>query len=65
METLDVMKKLKLIKEFRKKIDILEKETQKEALKLINGTEGLLKEYEQCRERVQDLSEIFASVEKP
>jgi len=32
------MKKLKLIKEFRKKIDILEKEIQKEALKLIEST---------------------------
>jgi chaperonin cofactor prefoldin len=28
-ETLDIMKKLKLIKEFRKKIDILEKEVQR------------------------------------
>ena len=65
METLDVMKKLKLIKEFRKKIDILQKEIQKESLKLINGTQSLLGEYNSCREGVNTLSEIFANVEKP
>lgn len=44
-ESLDIMKKLKLIKEFRKKIDILEKEVQREALQLIDQTEALVHEY--------------------
>jgi hypothetical protein len=41
-ETVQVMKKLKLIKEFRKKIDILEKEVQKDALRLVEHTEALV-----------------------
>jgi hypothetical protein len=41
-EAVDVMKKLKLIKEFRRKIELLEREIQKEALKLIDNTESLI-----------------------
>ncbi len=41
-ESLDIMKKLKLIKEFRKKIDILEKEVQREALHLVDQTDALV-----------------------
>ena len=64
MESLDVMKKLKLIKEFRKKIDILEKEMQKEVLKLMGSTESLLEEFNSCREGVDSLSSVLANIEK-
>jgi hypothetical protein len=37
-EAVEVMKKLKLIKEFRRKIELLEREIQKEALRLIDTT---------------------------
>lgn len=62
-ESLDIMKKLKLIKEFRKKIDILEKEVQKESLKLIDQTEILIEEYSKCKENVSHLAEFFAKIE--
>lgn len=58
------MKKLKLIKEFRKKIDILEKEIQKESLKLIEHTELLITEYSLCKENVSQLSDVLASIEE-
>lgn len=62
-ESLDIMKKLKLIKEFRKKIDILEKEVQKESLKLIDQTEILIEEYSKCKENVSHLADVFAKIE--
>jgi hypothetical protein len=37
-EALDIIKQFKLIKEFQKKINILEKELQREALLLIDQT---------------------------
>ena len=49
------MKKLKLIKEFRTKIDILEKQIQKEALRLVENTEHILSEYKQCKQEVDTL----------
>lgn len=64
-ETLDIMKKLKLIKEFRKKIDILEKEVQREALKLIDQTESLVQEYSLSQQSVTRLAELFAAIEEP
>ncbi len=37
-EALNIMQQLKMIKEFRKKIDVLEKEIQKQSLDLIDAT---------------------------
>lgn len=59
------MKKLKLIKEFRKKIDILEKEVQREALHLVDQTDALVKQYALSREGVTRLSDLLGGFEKP
>lgn len=56
-EAVDVMKKLKLIKEFRKKIELLEREIQREALKLIESTESLIHEYAACKATATELAE--------
>ena len=58
-EALDVIKQLKLIKEFRKKIDLLEKELQKEAILLIDYTESLVQEYEKSKEKVNSLTSML------
>ena len=64
-ETLEIMKKLKLIKEFKTKIDVLEKQIQKEALRLIENTEQLMEEYSQCKQFADSLSEMLAGIEQP
>jgi hypothetical protein len=64
-EAVEVMKKLKLIKEFRRKIELLEREIQKEALRLIDTTESLIHEYAACKAAANHLEDKLVSIEQP
>jgi hypothetical protein len=62
-ETLNIMKKLKLIKEFRRKIDMLEREIRKESMKMVDQTEILINEYSLGKESAQRLAQLFTNIE--
>jgi hypothetical protein len=57
-----LLKKLKLIREFRCKIEYLEREIQKECLTLVKDTESLVEEYAKCHGSAKELSKIFADI---
>ena len=61
---MDLLKKLKLIREFRCKIEYLEREIQKECLKLVKDTESLVEEYAMCQGSAKELTKIFADIEQ-
>ena len=62
-ESIEVMKKIKYIKEVRRKIDYLETEIMKEAATMLEVTEGLIHEYSLCKESAYDIAERLRDLE--
>lgn len=59
---MELLKKLKLIREFRGKIEYLEREIQKECLTLVKDTESLAEEFVRCQGNSKELGKIFADI---
>ena len=58
------MKKFKLIKEFKKKIDRLESEVHKEVISLLDITESLVGQYAQCKKATHQAAQKLFEIEK-
>ena len=59
------MKKLKLIQENKRKIEVLEKEIYKEVIVLVDFTQSLIHEYALCKKKIAQLSDMLVNVETP
>lgn len=61
---MNIINQLKHIKEFRKKIGVLEEEIQREAMILVEQTETLVDEYNRCRDNASNLSSLFNDIDE-
>ena len=58
-ESVEIMKKLQLIREFKAKIDTLQNDIQSETFTLIEATERLISEYALCKKAAHETAEIM------
>ena len=64
-ESIEMMRKFKLIKEFKKKIDKLETEIHKEVISLLDITENLIEEFVQCKKAACSSFEKLSEISNP
>lgn len=62
VESVEILKKLKLVHEFSKKINRILQELQQETLDFITMTENIVSEYAQCKNSATQISEALADL---